>query len=250
MEIYLPLIFLCIAFFYSAIGFGGGSSYLALLSLLLTDFNEIRSTALILNVVVVGIGTLLFIRHRVFDWKEFWPFIVFSIPAAFLGAQVSFSQKIFFLILGALLILAALFMLLQSLQEQKEEGELPKFKRAGLGSSIGFLSGLVGIGGGIFLSPSLNLLRWKNARTIASLASVFILFNSLAGISGLWISGNLNLLFDRLLPLIFAVGIGGFLGSYLTNKKIKLKWIRRLTAVLVAYVGLRLILLHAFGLHI
>ena len=96
---YLPYIFFLVALFYSSVGFGGGSSYLAILSLFFTDFFEIRTTALVLNVCVVTIGTLIFIRKRVFDFRQFWPFLAVSIPMAYLGAQLRLTQQIFFLIL-------------------------------------------------------------------------------------------------------------------------------------------------------
>ena len=110
---YLPIVFFLIALFYSSVGFGGGSSYLAILSLFLTDFYEIRSTALILNICVVTIGTIVFIRNRVFDMKLFWPFLVMSIPFAYLGAQGRLSQTMFFMVLAGALIMAGIFMLLR-----------------------------------------------------------------------------------------------------------------------------------------
>ena len=103
---YLPIVFFLIALFYSSVGFGGGSSYLAILSLFLTDFYEIRSTALVLNICVVTIGTLVFIKNKVFNIKLFWPFLAASIPLSYLGAQIRLSQTSFFLILGSALILA------------------------------------------------------------------------------------------------------------------------------------------------
>ncbi len=248
-ELLLALIFFAVAFFYSSVGFGGGSSYLAILSLVLMEFYEIRTLALVLNVTVVSIGTIMFIRHRVFDWKKFWPFIAFSIPLAFVGAQLRLSQTTFFLILGSSLILAAVFMVIQSLAQSKER-DFGLTKRIGLGGSIGFLSGVAGIGGGIFLSPVLNLMGWTNSRTVASLASVFILVNSIAGLGGLIVADSFSLDADLALPLLGAVVVGGSLGSYFTNQKFNLVIIRRLTALLVAYVGIRLVLLHGFGVHI
>lgn len=247
---YLPFIFFFIALFYSSVGFGGGSSYLAILSLFLTDFYEIRSTALVLNICVVSIGTIMFIRHRVFDFKLFWPFMIFSIPLAFLGAQLRLSQKVFFLILGSALILSGLFLILKYLQNKIESRKFSNPKKFMLGGFVGLLSGVSGIGGGIFLSPVLNILKWQNPRIVASLASVFILVNSVAGLVGLNVSGTFNINYDLIFQLIIAVVLGGSLGSYLSSKRFNLKFLGILTAILVFYVGLRLILMHGFGIRI
>ena len=119
-----------------------------------------------------------------------------------------------------------------------------------LGGSIGLLAGVSGIGGGIFLSPVLNLLNWKDPRTVASLASVFILMNSAAGLVGLSVAGTFQIDGDLIWKLILAVLLGGGMGSYLSNKKLNLRILGGLTAVLVIYVGARLVLLHGFGIKI
>ncbi|MCB7480155.1 sulfite exporter TauE/SafE family protein [Christiangramia sediminis] len=247
---YLPVIFFLIALFYSSVGFGGGSSYLAILSLVLSDFYEIRSTALILNICVVTIGTLMFIRNGVLKPKLIWPFFVLSIPLAYFGAMVKLSQNLFFLILGGALVLAGIFMMLKFVKSKLESRELSNSKKFLFGGSIGLLSGISGIGGGIFLSPVLNLLKWKDPRTIASLASVFILVNSIAGLIGLNIAGTFHLNSELVLKLIIAVVLGGSIGSYLSSKKFYLKFLGILTAILVLYVGLRLILLYGFSISI
>lgn len=247
---YLPFIFFFIALFYSSVGFGGGSSYLAILSLVLTDFYEIRSTALILNICVVTIGTFVFIRNNVLKPKLLWPFFVFSIPMAYLGAMVKLSQTVFFLILGGALVLAGIFMILKFVKTKIDSQEFSNSKKFFLGGSIGLLSGISGIGGGIFLSPVLNLLKWQNPRTIASLASVFILVNSIAGLVGLNVAGTFRLDYELVFKLVIAVVLGGSLGSYLSNKKFNLKFLGILTAILVFYVGLRLILQNGFGINI
>ena len=247
---YLPFIFFFIALFYSSVGFGGGSSYLAILSLVLTDFYEIRSTALILNICVVTIGTIVYIKNGVLKPKLIWPFFVLSIPMAYLGAQIKLSQTVFFLILGSALVLAGVSMLLKFIQSKMESVEFSNPKKLFLGGSIGLLSGISGIGGGIFLSPVLNLLKWKDPRIIASLASVFILVNSIAGLVGLKVAGTFQLNHELVLKLIIAVILGGSIGSYLSSKKFNLKILGILTAILVFYVGLRLILQNGFGISI
>ncbi len=247
---YLPYLFFFVALFYSSVGFGGGSSYLAILSLFFTDFYEIRTTALVLNVCVVTIGTLIFIRKRVFNVKQFWPFLIVSIPMAYFGAQIRLTQEIFFLILGSALMMAGCFMVLKFVKYKRQSKNFSLPKKFSLGGSVGLLSGISGIGGGIYLSPVLNLMNWKNPRTIASLASVFILVNSISGLIGLTVAGTFQLNQDLILQLIIAVVLGGSIGSYLTNEKFNVRIIGVLTAILVIYVGLRLVLLHAFGIKI
>lgn len=247
---YLPFIFFIIALFYSSVGFGGGSSYLAILSLFITDFFQIRSTALILNICVVTIGTLIFVRNKVFDFKLFWPFLISSIPLAYLGAQLKLSQTSFFLILGTALILSGVFMLIRYIKVKLKSQEFSVSKKLALGGSVGLLAGVSGIGGGIFLSPVLNLLNWKDPRTVASLASVFILVNSIAGLIGLTVAGTFEFDTELIWKLILAVVLGGSIGSYLSSKKFNLRFLGGLTALLVIYVGLRLVLLHGFDIKI
>lgn len=248
MSDYLPIIFFLIALLYSSIGFGGGSSYLAILSLFLVDFYEIRSLALVLNVTVVSIGTAMYIRNNVFDFKKFWPFIVFSIPVAFLGAQLRLSQKTFFLTLGGALLLSAISMISQVITKRHKQRELAWPQRGLFGASIGFLSGVAGIGGGIFLSPVLNLYGWATPRIIASLASLFIWVNSFSGLFGLYRADTLKIELSFAGPIFIAVITGGFIGSYLSNSKMNLNWIRMVTGILVAYVGLRIVLLNGFDI--
>lgn len=247
---YLPFVFFLIALFYSSVGFGGGSSYLAILSLFITEFYEIRSTALLLNICVVSIGTFIFIRNKVFNFRLFWPFLASSIPLAYLGAMVKLSQKTFFLILGASLILSGIFLVLRFIKTKIESREFSFGKKLTLGGVIGLLSGVSGIGGGIFLSPILNLMNWANARTIAALASFFILVNSISGLVGLGTSGTFQIDPELTLQLMAAVIAGGALGSYLSSKRFNLRVLGILTAILVTYVGVRLVLLNGFGIEI
>lgn len=249
IEYALLIIFFGVALFYSSIGFGGGSSYLAILSLLMADFYEIRTLALILNVSVVTIGTIVFFKKRIFDWSSFWPFILLSIPFAFIGAQLRLSERVFFILLGSALILAAISLLIQAIQQGGVSRKINTPSALTLGGGIGLLSGLVGIGGGIFLSPTLNLMRWKDPMTVASLASVFILANSIAGLSGLVINNTFVWNGVEALPILLAVVLGGLVGSQFSFR-MNLNLIRGLTASLVLYVGLRIILFHGFEITI
>lgn len=250
IEILLPVLFFFIALFYSSVGFGGGSSYLAIMSIFLTDFYEIRSTALLLNITVVTIGTLMYVRNRVFDWKAFWPFLLPSVPLAYLGAQIRLSEQTFFIVLGGLLVLSAVSMLMKFIKKSYPSREFGLWKRLGLGGVIGFFAGLSGIGGGIYLSPILNMVNWKDARKIASLASVFILVNSLSGLLGLLAANTFT--FDSLLTIRMMIGVflGGMVGSYFSNRTFNTRSIGLLTALLVFYVGLRLLMLHGYGIKI
>ena len=249
-EYLIILLFFVVALFYSSIGFGGGSSYLAILSLLLGDFFEIRTLALTLNLVVVTIGTLAYIKNRVFDWKLFWPFLVLSIPASFLGSLLQLSEASFFFALGIILILSAIMLLVQALSTYQISKKLTVAKRSMAGFGIGFISGITGIGGGIFLSPFLNLFRWANPRIIASLASIFILVNSIAGLAGLAVAGTFEMNWDFAYKIILSVSAGGLIGSFLSNFSINVNVIRGMTALLVGYVGVRIFLFNVWGIRI
>ena len=250
-EIIVVLLFFVVALFYSSIGFGGGSSYLAIMSLFFVDFQLIRTAALVCNVVVVTGNVFLFYKNGLIDWKRFLPIVGISIPAAFIGAQFKLSQEIFFILLGVALIASAIMLLLKVREGRNNVPPAYSTKVSyPLGGGIGLLSGMVGIGGGIFLSPVLNIMQWDTARKIAALASFFILANSLAGIGGLIVSDAFRLELPLLLYLVTAVLVGGQIGSRLTVKVFSPKLIKLLTALLVLYVGLRLVLLHTLGIAI
>jgi uncharacterized protein len=257
MEIdLLHFVFLCVGFFiiatlYSSVGFGGGSGYLALLALLIIDFYTIRSIALVSNIVVVSSNCYTFYKKDLFNFKKFLPFVITSIPLSFLGASLRLTEVVFFLILGISLVLAAIALIIQTkLFHYKDLNpkKYPVLFLYVLGGMIGFLAGLVGIGGGIFLAPILLFLRWDKPILIASLVSFFILVNSISGVSGLIVNDTFQVPVLQTLILIVIVFSGGKLGNYLTFKKFNPNRIKLLTALLVLFVGLRIVYEYGFAI--
>lgn len=244
--------FFVVAVLYSAVGFGGGSSYLAILTLVFTSFFAIRSTALLCNLTVVLGSCFLFYKSGHLSFKKFLPFIVTSIPFAFLGASFQLKEHVFFIILGSSLIISALALSHQTLnlKSQVSVKKYPNYISYILGSFIGLLSGLVGIGGGIFLAPVLNHMKWDKPIVIAALASFFILVNSVSGIGGLFASNSFEVFWPEVIWLLVAVVLGGQLGVRLSIGKLSSKRIKLLTALLVLFVGIRVLLKNGLQLTI
>lgn len=225
--------FFIIALIYSTVGFGGGSSYLALLAqpFFLLSQSEIRPAALLCNIVVVTGGTYIFYKEGKIDFKKNWPFLLASVPMAFLGAYWKISDGTFFLLLGLCLLVASVLLWIQPTESSKYRSGNTALN-LGIGGGVGFLSGLVGIGGGIFLAPILHLMNWDETKKIAALASVFILANSISGLMGI-IATDVKISWTFILPLLIAVAAGGQIGSRLGARKFNPTIIKRITAVLI-----------------
>lgn len=244
-HIELLFFFFIVAFVYASVGFGGGSSYLAILAMYALPFAEIRLTALLCNIIVVTGGTVIFLKSRQVNWRKIIPLIAASIPMAYLGARLRLSEQVFFIILGCSLVAAGILLWVKTRTVNETEtvnGNVPK--DALYGAGIGFLSGMVGIGGGIFLSPILNLSRWDTPRKIAATASVFILVNSISGVAGQLSHLPHNINASRILFLCLAVLAGGQLGARISLKRFNLQVIRRVTAILVLVAGIEVLLKH------
>lgn len=242
LPYWVPILFFLIALFYSMVGFGGGSSYLAILVLAGLSFQSIPPTALVCNLIVTSGGCWHFYKGAHFKFKTVLPFIVLSIPMAYVGGRVLISKELFCLLLGASLLAVALRLVFQ-----EREFELPRaiswriawMVGVPIGALLGFLAGLIGIGGGIFLSPLLLLMRWANVKEAAASASFFIWVNSLSGLIGQLEKGAED--FTILLPLALAVFGGGQIGSRLGSYQIPKIGLQRLLAGLLLYVSGRLI---------
>ena len=240
----LAALFLVTALLYGAAGFGGGSTYNALLVLAGTDYRAVPVVALACNILVVTVGSWRFARSGHVGWRRIWPLFVPSIPFAWLGGRLAVAETVFVGLLAASLLAAGLLMLWQPLWEK----EAPAAARSGwvepaAGGALGFLAGVVGIGGGIFLAPLLYVLRWGPPKAIAGTCAVFILANSLAGLAGQLAKGGAGAGAQALAshwPLFPAVLIGGVIGSTLGSDRLDGRYVRILTALLILYVAVRL----------
>jgi len=246
---FLAALFFLTALLYASVGFGGGSTYNALLALNGVDYRIMPTIALLCNLIVVSGGTFRFARAGHLNLQRIAPWIVISVPAAWLGGYLHVPERTFIGLLGLSLLAAGIQILLQSrgggdMQASSSVSRHPLLPFA-VGGGLGFLAGLVGIGGGIFLAPVLYLLRWGSARMIAGTCSFFILVNSLAGLLGQVMKLGDTALLTHMAGywLLFpAVLIGGQIGSYMGSARFDPQILRILTALLILYVAVRLLL--------
>jgi uncharacterized membrane protein YfcA len=242
----LAALFLITAFLYAAAGFGGGSTYNALLVLAGTDYRVIPILSLSCNIIVVSAGSWRFARSGHVAWRRIWPLFAASVPLSWLGGRLAVPEKVFVGLLAISLLAAGLLMLLRRDTGDPAPPEHPRrWLEPVIGGGLGLLSGIVGIGGGIYLAPILHLLRWGNARAIAGTSAVFILVNSIAGLAGQFgkgagVDGMATLTAHWM--LFPAVLLGGSVGSAVGSDWLPPKYLRILTALLVLYAAARLFL--------
>ena len=247
--IYLISAFLITAFLYASVGFGGGSTYNALLILYNVDYLLIPKIALTCNLIVVIGGTIRYQLNHLIPWKKVLPLIIFSAPFAWIGGRLPIDKELFLAILGISLLISGILLLIRKEEienfSKSVNSKIGIFLYSIMSALIGLISGLVGIGGGIFLSPILHLTKTIPSMNIAAISSVFIFVNSIAGLSGQFMKNNNTNLINEFVGyywLFFAVLIGGSIGTYLGIKTFHPKIVRRLTAILVIYVSLRILL--------
>ena len=239
----LTIFFFITAIFYSSIGFGGGSTYLALMLIWDVPFYIFPIVALICNIIVVSGNSINFLRTKNINIKLLIPYLIGSVPFAFLGASISIDKNLFEILLFFILFIAGIFLLLESKYFNNDEIIIRKVSKVisiFIGSIIGFISGLVGIGGGIFLSPILFLLKAGYPKHITSSASLFILINSIFGVAGQLTKDVVLNEFFKYWPLFVAVLIGGQIGSFLNIKFLSNKFLALLTSLLVIVVAIRM----------
>ena len=235
----LEVAFFSIAILYSMTGHGGGSGYIAIMALIGMAPQEIKPLALGMNIIVSSVATIQFYRAGHFKQALFLPFILGSVPLAMLGGYLQLPTHWFNLLMGMALIFAALRIAV------KRPAELPamtpNFGMAILaGAAIGLLSGLIGVGGGIFLTPLLLLLGWANPRQAAAVSAPFILLNSLSGLVGFSVHTT-QALHPGMIWLALSVLLGGLLGSHLGSRTLPMKMISRVLSAVLLIGGFKLL---------
>lgn len=241
MDSTTALLFFLIALVYSSAGFGGGSLYLAVLGQSALPVSLTRTFALACNALVTGGSLVRYIRRSILPLKRATLLVACSSPCVLLAAQVRVTADVFFLLLAGALLLAGVAIAVQPRMQGRMKN-VPGFWIYPAASAIGILSGLTGIGGGVYLSPLLYLTRWGNEREIASACSLFIAVNSLAGLSGLALSGQLAL-DPQLFLLLGAVLAGGLLGSWLSTDILHHRLLRWITASLLIFAAVRILII-------
>src|SRR6202171_668103 len=236
----VAILFLAAASLYASVGHAGASAYLAVMGLFSFAPSMMKPTALALNILVAAVATVQFYRAGLFSWSLFWPFAVASIPAAFVGGAIMLPARWYQIVVGVVLLYAAVWMFRSARRPLTGETRpLPFWIAIIAGLAIGFLSGLTGVGGGIFLSPLLLYMGWAETRATSGIAAPFILVNSIAGLIGHFSS------VAQLPPDIpiwgIAVVLGGWIGASYGSKRAPAPVLRQLLALVLIVAGVKLI---------
>ncbi|MHB8844087.1 MAG: sulfite exporter TauE/SafE family protein [Nitrospirota bacterium] len=234
--------FFVIALLYSTVGHAGASGYLAAMALLSFPPDMMKPTALALNIIVASVTTVRFAMAGHFSWRLFWPFAVGSVPLAYLGGGMHVDTMIYKILVGIALLFAALHLILRNKAVPDDTGRTT-FPGIGaslaVGGGLGFLSGLTGVGGGIFLSPVLVILHWAGLRRTAAAAAAFILLNSISGLAGYIHQGGVFP--DHIAFWSVAVVVGGYIGSTLGATKFNSPVLRVLLGGMLVMAGMKLV---------
>ena len=241
--IILSIFFLITSILYSSVGFGGGSTYLALMLIWEIPFYIIPILALCCNIIVVSGNSINYIRSGNFSLNLLLPYLVGSVPLTFFGASLSISKELFEILLFIILTIAGILLLNRSKffdSNKIKINRVPKKISVLIGCVIGFISGIVGIGGGIFLSPILFLIKAGYPKQIATTASLFILINSIFGVAGQLTKDIVLNQFLNFWPLFLVVFMGGQIGNFLNIKFLSNKTLSLITSLLVIFVAIRM----------
>jgi uncharacterized membrane protein YfcA len=239
ITVLIAILILVVALLYSTVGHAGASGYLAVMALFGMAPPVMKPTALTLNIIVALIGTVRFYRAGFFSWRTFWPFGVASIPASFIGGRLALPVSVYKSIVGAVLLYSAVRLFLSAgAGDNRKTTLVPIWMALILGAAIGLLSGLTGVGGGIFLSPVLLLMHWTKTKETSGVSAAFILVNSIAGLLGnisaiSFIPGGISYWAPAAL-------IGGWLGTELGTRVLPISEIRKWLSLVLVLAGLKL----------
>ncbi len=237
-------VFFFIALLYSTVGHAGASGYLATMALLSFPPTVMKPAALALNIIVALVASVRFYQAGHFSWRLFWPFALASVPMAYLGGSLGVHTVVYKILVGIALLCAAIHLIIRSriTFDRGDGNSRPSMAASlGTGSVIGFMSGLTGVGGGIFLSPVLLIMKWAGLRQAAALSAVFILLNSLSGLAGYLQKGAQ--LPEHLGLWSAAVVSGGFIGSTLGATRLNNPVLRALLGMILFMAGLKLVVI-------
>lgn len=233
------LLLAVVAFLYSSVGHGGASGYLALMAIFSFPVLVMKPSALLLNLFVSGISFFFYYRKEFFKPKLFYPFAITSVPAAFIGGMIPLENSFYKIVLGIVLILAALRLFGFFNAKEKESAPINIPLALAIGLGIGLLSGMLGIGGGVILSPILLLLGWANLKETAAISSLFIFVNSIAGLSGYFMGGKtVPMESFYLVPIAI---FGGILGAYYGSGHFSNKVLKYVLATVILMASVKLI---------
>lgn len=239
VTILIILAIFVVAVLYSSVGHGGASGYLAVMAFFAIAPEVTRPTALTLNLFVASIATVQFWRAGHFSWGLFWPFALTSIPFAFIGGMLKLPTNVYKIILGLVLLFAAFRLAWKFASDDGEVREPRLWMALAFGAVIGLLSGLVGVGGGIFLTPVLLLFHWSETKTAAGNSALFIFVNSAAGLAGNY--AQVSVLPSGAWFWILAAIAGGLIGSLLGAKRFDSITLRRILAAVLLFAAVKLI---------
>lgn len=231
---------LVVAVLYSSVGHGGASGYIATLALFSVAPAAFKPTALVLNLIVAGVATCVFRRAGHFSWRLFWPFAVTSVPCSFIGGYLSLPDHVYKPLVGVVLVASAVRLSCHNENKSAAVSKPPVAVALVVGALLGLLSGLTGVGGGIFLSPLLLLLNWGRVREVSAVAALFILVNSAAGLLGHISSLQQVPYFVPLLAL--AALLGGVIGSYLGSARLPVVGIVKALSLVLMVAGFKMLL--------
>ena len=240
----LTIAFLITALIYAAVGQAGASGYIAIMGLAGFGPLAMKTTALSLNLLVAAIGTVLFLRAGRLSWRNVWPFAILGFPFSMLSGALHLPERVYFPLVGMVLILSAFQMARTALSGKKTGAETtvtPPFKAAlATGAVIGFVSGTTGTGGGVFLAPIILTMNWGTARQTAATTAVYNLMNSFAALIGAFAAWDH---IPSTLPAwLVAVAVGGTVGAYIGSRYLSDRWLRGILSILLLVSGIKLVL--------